>query len=90
MKRAPRAPVLTGRREGSAQELAPSLVARASTAVVNAGLQPLPGARRALQAQRHAFSGPGAPSAGRFGFQRPDCALSDPSLAAPGPTLTRP
>ena len=105
MKRAPRAPVLTGRREGSAQERAwagalhgapraltwsPAWVARASTAVVNAGLQLLPGARRAVQAQRHAFSGPGAPSAGRFGFQRPDCALSDPNLAAPGPTLPRP
>ena len=37
-----------------------------------------------------ALGGPGAPSAGRFGFQRPDCALSDPSLAAPGPTLPRP
>lgn len=55
----------------------PASAARASTAVVSAGLQPVPGARRAPRAQRHAFSGPGAPSsAGRFGFQRPDCALS--------------
>lgn len=102
MKRAPRAPVLTARRAGSAQQRAwagalgcapraltwrPAWVARASTAVVSAGLQPVPGARRAPRAQRHAFSGPGAPSAGRFGFQRHDCALSDPNLAAVGSSI---
>lgn len=55
--------------------------------MVNAGLQPEPGARRAPQAQRHALSGPGAPSAGRLGFQRPDCALSDPNLAGMGSSI---
>lgn len=94
MKRAPRAPVLTARREGSAQQRAwagglgcapraltwrPAWVARASTAVVNAGLQPVPGARRAPQAQRHAFSGPGAPSAGRFGSSAPTAPSQTPT-----------